>query len=70
MSKKMQIKLSVTPEMYQALKERANLLSLSVPALCCYFIGEKLYQTNFSESIVTDGLQDIINKFIDEEKKE
>lgn len=73
-NKKKQIKLSVTDDMYNAIRERAEKMSLSIPALCCYYIGEKLYQTDLAENISIDALKDMFGKISPEdfvqEKKE
>ena len=72
---KKQIKLTVTDEMYNAIRERAEKMSLSIPALCCYYIGEKLYQTDLAENISIDALKDMFGKIspenlLPENKKE
>ena len=65
---KKQIKLTVTEKMFNSLKERANKMSLSVPALYCYYIGEKLYQNDFVENSSFDAVKQIIENFIDDEE--
>lgn len=77
MSKK-QIKLTVTEEMFNALKVRSEKMSLSVPSLCCYYIGERLYQTDLAENTSVSAVKEIFGNisiddfksFIDDEKKE
>lgn len=60
---KRQIKLTVTDEMFNAIKERAEKMSISIPSLCCYFIGEKLYQTNLAENASLDAVKQIFDNF-------
>ena len=52
MAKDKQIKLSVTDEMLNELTKRAERMSISVPALCCYLIGEKLDNLKQNEDAV------------------
>lgn len=77
MSKK-QIKLTVTEEMFNALKVRSEKMSLSIPSLCCYYIGERLYQTDLAENTSVNAVKEIfgnisldeLKSFVDDEKKE
>lgn len=61
--KKRQIKLTVTDEMFEAIKERAERMSISMPSLCCYFIGEKLDQLRLAEQTSVDALKDMAVKY-------
>ena len=64
---KKQIKLTVTNEMFEAIKERAERMSISMPSLCCYFIGEKLDQLRLAEQTSVDAVKDIANLLLQDD---
>ena len=45
-----QVKLTMSVEMYEDLQQRARAMSISVPAMCCFILGEKIAQYNLAES--------------------
>lgn len=49
MNEKKNIKLTVSAEMYDELSKRAAAMSISVPAMCCYILGEKMAQIKLGE---------------------
>lgn len=59
MAKDRQIKLSVTESMFNELTDRAERMSISVPALCCYFIGEKLDRLKQQEQVTMQKIDSI-----------
>lgn len=68
MAKDKQIKLSVTETMFNELTDRAERMSISVPALCCYFIGEKLDRLKQQEQVAMQkidsiSIQDLLSGF-------
>lgn len=67
---KKQIKLTVTNEMFEAIKERAERMSISMPSLCCYFIGEKLDQLRLAEQTSVDAVKDIANLLLQSDADE
>lgn len=74
MAKDRQIKLSVTEEMFQELTERAERMSISVPALCCYFIGEKLDHLKMTEKATLQkfdniSIQDLFSNFFQNQQQ-
>lgn len=66
MNAKKCIKLTVSEEMFNAIKCRADKLSVSMPAFCCFVIGEKLNQYNFGEEIALKSVKDYTGNLIDE----
>lgn len=58
MSEKKNIKLTVSEEMYNELHKRAAAMSISVPAMCCYILGEKLAQINLGERAAVAAIKE------------
>lgn len=52
------IKLTVSTEMYDELHKRASAMSISVPAMCCYILGEKLAQLNLGEQAAVSAIRE------------
>lgn len=67
---KKQIKLTVTDDMFNSLKERSQEMSLSVPSLCNYFIAEKLYQIKLAESVSIDSVKNVLSEFTSSQLEE
>lgn len=66
MTNKKCIKLTVSEDMYNAIKNRAEKLSVSMPAFCCFVIGEKLSQYNLGEEIALKSVKDYTGNLLDE----
>ena len=58
-----QVKLTMSCEMYDELQERASRMSISVPAMCCYILGEKLAQMRLAEDAGLDALKNLAENF-------
>lgn len=58
MPEKKNIKLTVSEEMYNELSKRAAAMSISVPAMCCYILGEKMAQIALGERAAVLALQE------------
>lgn len=43
------IKLTVTEDMYHRIAARAESMSVSIPAFCCYVVGERLCAYDLAE---------------------
>lgn len=54
-----QVKLTMSAEMYEQLQQRSAAMSISVPAMCCYFIGEKLAQLKLAEGAGIAAINDL-----------
>lgn len=57
MDKTKTIKLTLTDEMYAEIMKRSNDMSISMPAFCCYIIGEKLHQYKLAEDTAIQMLR-------------
>ena len=53
-----QVKLTMSADMYDELQQRAAAMSISVPAMCCYIIGEKLAQFNLAEKAAIEAIRE------------
>ena len=58
-----QVKLTMSCERYDELQERASRMSISVPAMCCYILGEKLAQMRLAEGAGLDALKNLAENF-------
>lgn len=58
MNEKKNIKLTVSAEMYDELSKRASSMSISVPAMCCYILGEKMAQIKLGELAVVAAIKE------------
>lgn len=54
-----QVKLTMSAEMYEDLQQRAKAMSISVPAMCCFILGEKLAQYKLAESAGVAAIQEL-----------
>lgn len=64
MEVKHQIKLTVTEDMYQELQLRAKSMSISVPAMICYVVGEKLAQQKLAEQAAVRLLSEQVDSLV------
>lgn len=53
-----QVKLTMSADMYDELQRRAAAMSISVPAMCCYILGEKLAQLNLAETAAVTAIKE------------
>lgn len=58
MTEKKNIKLTVSADMYAELHKRAAAMSISVPAMCCYILGEKLAQLSLGEQAAVAAIRE------------
>lgn len=58
MTDRKNIKLTVSTEMYDELHKRAVAMSISVPAMCCYILGEKLAQLSLAEQVAAAAIRE------------
>ena len=58
MDKTKTIKLTLTDEMYAEIMRRSSDMSISMPAFCCYIIGEKPHQYKLAEETAKQILKD------------
>lgn len=54
-----QVKLTMSAEMYEQLQQRSSAMSISVPAMCCYIIGEKLAQLKLAEGAAIASINEM-----------
>lgn len=68
--KKKAIKLTVTEDMFNEINSRAKKMSISVPAFCCYVIGEKLSQYNLGETTAIETIKDLAENLLSEQSEQ